>query len=320
MTARIAMIGLDKVSISTAMALQAKHAHIKCSGWDPDAEKRIASDQYHAFHPLCKKLKEAVKDAAVVMLALAPHDLGDVLKDIKDLLEPGMVLVNLSPLHVPVARMVEESLGSDTHFVSMLPGLNPDLVGAPEDELESAREDLFTGSSIYISAPSQAQAVVLDLAIDLAVLLGGQPLMADPYEVDGLSAAYLSLPELTAAILMQTAGGQPSWQEGRRLAGQAMAQGTAPLDDKQSAQWAQSLLSNRENLARLLDDFGANVQRVKKALLAQDEEALADMLEEDIRGREEWLLNKGSAGQGRELATSIPTEKQALERILKLGN
>lgn len=319
MAVRISMIGLDNVNISTAMILNAKHADIKCSGWDPDAERRIAADHHHAFHPLCKNLKEAVKEAAIVMLALAPHDLKNVLKDIKDLHAPGAVLVNLSSLHVPAAHLVEEVLGSSAHFVSMLPGLNPDIALTNGIGLGSAREDLFKGSPVYISAPPQAEAVVLDLAVDLAVLLGGQPVLADPYEVDGFSAAYLSLPELTAAVLMETVSGQPSWQEGGRMAGQAMAQATAPLDGKLGAQWAQELLANRKNLVRLLDDLAGETQRLKKTLLAEDEETLASMLDKDIQERSDWLLWKDKPQQGRELASSIPTEKQALERILKLG-
>ena len=160
---------------------------------------------------------------------------------------------------------------------------------------------------------------MLDLAVDLAVLLGGQPVLADPYEVDGLLAAYLSLPELAAAVLMETASGQPSWQEGGRIAGQAMAQATAPLDGKLGVQWAQELLANRENLVRLLDELTGKMQRLKNTLLAEDEETLAAMLERDIQERSDWLLGKEKSEQGRELASSIPTEKQALEHILKLG-
>ena len=143
MAVRISMIGLDNASISAALALSAKHADIKCSGWDPDAERRIAADHHHAFHPLCKDLKEAVKGAAIVMLALAPRDLENVLKDIKGLLASGMVLVNLSSLHIPAARLVEDILGSSTHFVSMLPGLNPELVQTAGIGFGSAVEDFF---------------------------------------------------------------------------------------------------------------------------------------------------------------------------------
>lgn len=319
MAVHIAVIGLDRVSISAALTLSGKHTDIKCSGWDPDAEKRIAADHYKTFNPLCKKLKDALSEAVLVILSLPPEELKKVLNEIKDLIAPGTVLVNMSNLQVLPAEMAAQALGSNVNFFSMLPGLKPDDTDISESEANSAAAGLFTDGMIYISAPTQAPAVMLDLAVDLAVLLGGQPMFADAHEVDGLAAANLLLPEITAAALMETAAGQPSWQEGGQLAGHAMARGTAALTGKPGTEWAQVLLANHENVTRLIDEMAAALKRAKTAIQTEDADALQKILEYSMADRAEWLERKGQPVKGRDRAARISSEKQALERILKLG-
>ena len=72
---------------------------------------------------------------------------------------------------------------------------------------------------------------MLDLAVDLAVLLGGYPVFTSPEELDGLISANLLLHQLAAAVLMKTAAEQPSWQEGKAIAGKALFHATLPLKD-----------------------------------------------------------------------------------------
>ncbi len=72
MSIQISIIGLDRLGISTAMALSAKDKSIHCKGWDPDREKRIAADQAKVFQTVGKNLKDALKEAALVLVTLPP--------------------------------------------------------------------------------------------------------------------------------------------------------------------------------------------------------------------------------------------------------
>jgi len=56
MTVNIALLGLNRMGISAAMALTDKHSQIRCRAWDARPEKRKAAEGNHTFAGLDKQL------------------------------------------------------------------------------------------------------------------------------------------------------------------------------------------------------------------------------------------------------------------------
>ncbi len=319
MSIQISIIGLDRLGISTAMALSAKDKSIHCKGWDPDREKRIAADQAKVFQTVGKNLKDALKEAALVLVTLPPLAFQAVLEEMKAAGMPSVILVNLSTRQSAPAAWIESEFGADAPYVSMLPALNPACLDESAHERREARADLFQGGRIYISASPRAAEGLLNLAIDLAVLLGGRPVFAEAGEVDGLAATNQLLPELAACALMNADSGQPSWRDGQLLAGAALAWAGVLLDDLAAAEWAQIALADSQNSLRVLDDLGGVLHKMRQALLDQDQAALEDLLYDSQSARADWLERRRKDPAAGQLATSEPSEKDALKNFLKLG-
>ena len=315
----IAVLGLARSGISAAMALHAKNTDIRCLGWDADPDRRAAAKDCAAFYKIAKNAEDVLPQADLVILTLPVEDLKSVLTEVKNVMHRNTILVNMSRLQASPARVVKDILGDNARFVSLLPILNPAiLLEARGGQLE-AREDLFSDSLAYISSPPSADALVLDTAVDLAVLLGSLPVFADMDEVDGLSAANLLLPEMAACALMNAVSGQPSWHDGKTIAAEELAQASEPLADMRVPSSAQELRANRENTARLLDDFIASLQRLKAALLDEDEKKLETFINSTVEARKDWLKERTRAGANKAITSSAPTEAAAMERLLKLG-
>lgn len=319
MSIQISIIGLDRLGISAAMALSAKDKSIQCKGWDPDREKCIAADAAKVFQTVGKHLKDALKDAALVLVTLPPQAFQSALDEMKAAGMPSAILVNLSARHAAPGQWIESAFGADTPYISMLPALNPACLDETLLQREEARADLFQGGRIYISASPSAAEGLLNLAVDLAVLLGGRPVFAEAGEVDGLAAANQLLPELAASALMNAVSGQPSWRDGQMLAGAALARAGVPLDDLTAAEWAQIALADGQNSLRVLDDLGGVLREMRQALLDQDQEALEDILYDSQSARSAWLERRRKDPAAGQLATSVPSEKDALQNFLNLG-
>jgi prephenate dehydrogenase len=317
MSVNIAFLGLDQVGISAALALSGKHKSIVCKGWDPDLDKRVSADRYKVFNPVCKSAQEALAGAVLILSTLSLENLKIVFQDIKSSYPEGAVLVNISLQQNMPNQQLKESTGKTVNFICMFPTLNPKYVGESGITAREAQTDLFEGSVIYISDPAQSSAAILDLAVDLAVLLGGNPVFADPREVDGLIAANILLPELVSAALMLTASSQPSWREGQQVAGLELAISTVTLLEELDSQ---ALHANRENLTRLLDNLNAHIELLKQRLQDDQVESLSETLEKCREQREQWLEEKKRAVKSKAIATSIPTQTQALERLVKIGD
>ncbi len=318
MPVNIALLGLNRVGISATMALTAMHSEIRCRAWDARPEKRKAAEGNPAFSKVERQLKDTILQTDLVLLALAPEILKRTLAEMKGTLPAGAVLINLSALHASAHLWAEEFIGKEVNFVSLLPALNPDTFIEMEGQ-GTVRVDLFKGSEIFISSSPTTEAAVLDLAADTAILLGGTPIFADPMEVDGLIAGNLLLPKLAAALAMQTVSGQPSWREGAQIAGRALAQMTTPLEEEIPDETAQYLLYNQENLIRLLNDMLLNIQALQVIIQAGDVKKLEEWLTQNREERNRWMTNRLQPPAKHQFATSIPTEKQALERFLRLG-
>ena len=313
MAYRVAMIGLDTLSVSMALALKAKSEEIQCLGWDADLEICKEVDKSEAFRSIPKKRKDVYRNADLIILNVAPEELQDTLREMKDSAPSEAVFVNVSRLHVLPDQWVKEIMGSDTQFVSLLPALDP----TAELTLDAANADLLLGGASLISMPAWTDPAVVDVAVDLTVLLGSMPIFADAYEVDGLIAANLLLPEMTSAALMLAVSGQPSWRDGKMLAGCVLNQATAALERATPLAVAQSVHANRDNAARVLNDLIEKLQRAKRALDAEDSQALEEQIAQAAKAREEWLKQRQQPVGRKNVTSSIPTAKYALERLLK---
>ena len=319
MSIQISIIGLDRLGISAAMALSAKDKSIHCKGWDPDREKCIAADRAKVFQSVSKNLKDALKDAVLVLVTLPPQAFREVLDEMNAAGMRSTMLVNLSARHAAPGAWIESAFGAHAPYVSMLPALNPASLDESAEERLEARADLFKGGRIYISASPRAPEGALNLAVDLAVLLGGQPVFAEAGEVDGLAAANRLLPELAVSALMSAVSSQPSWRDGQMLAGAALAWAGVPLDDLTAAEWAQIALADSQNSLRVLDDLGGVLRRMRQALLDNDQAALEDILSDSQSARADWLESRRKGLAAGQLASSVPSEKDALQKFLQLG-
>jgi hypothetical protein len=184
----------------------------------------------------------------------------------------------------------------------------------------AARVDDFVKSPVYIADAQDAPPAMLDLAVDLTVLLGGYPVFTSPEELDGLISANLLLQQLTAVILMKTTAEQPSWQEGKAIAGKALFQATLPLKDLSDRETVGlTAVSNSINLVRLLDGLIKKFIQIRDNLKANDLERVATIYKDALEFREDWLAEKRKAQKPAQMASSVPGKTEALKRLLALG-
>jgi len=320
MTVNLAFIGLGQLGLSAALALNGQSKEIRMTGWDPEVECRVAADRFKIFTPVCKRALDAVREANLVILALPSDDVQPTLKVLEIALRRDVAVIALSPLHARLYQWAHETLGKHTPFISIYPSFNAagleDLQFGPE----AARADGFEKSPVYVADAQDAPPAMLDMAVDLAVLLGGYPVFTSPVELDGLISANLLLGQLAAAILMNTAVEQPSWQEGKTIAGRALYHATLPLmdlPDRESA--GLTAASNSEALALLLEGLIRNFIQMRDDLKANDQVRVTKTFKDALEFRENWLAEKQKSQKPAQMASSVPGKAEALKRLLALG-
>lgn len=319
MSVHVAVLGLNRTGATAALALDAKDG-IEVSTWDKRFDL-VERAQKCGIPAAKKNLKDTLKNARVVLFSLPLSALQDVFQQVKTLIQPGVLLVDLSGYQLLPAKWAKETFAGKARFVSLFPAVNPKYLSEHDTGPESAHADLFQNASIFIPDPAGETAAVIDAAVDLAVILGGKPAFADPHEAEGVRAWVKMLPALATLTTAKTAFGQPGWREARKLAGDELAAETDFLEDPFRVEaFCEDTWLIKENASHVLDAVILAAIKLKETLNQQDEHAFVSEVERLTEDRREWLARRAKNDWGDySLASSVPSSEQALKHFLTLG-
>ncbi|MFZ5881797.1 MAG: prephenate dehydrogenase [Chloroflexota bacterium] len=293
MAIQITIVGLGQIGASIGLALGGHKASLKRVGHDKKVDVERAAQSKGAVDEVRHNLPSAVRDAEIVLLCLPVSQVRETLEFIAPDLKEGAVVLDTSPVKSGVFEWAKSILPSNRYFIGLVPAVNPEALHEIKFGVEAARADLFQKGLMVVDAPRGTPGDVVQLASDLARLLGADPLLADPIESDGLMARMHLLPQLAAAALLNSTVDQPGWLEARKLGGRAFAAVTAGLayqDEIDSLRMA--ALQNRASTVYALDVMIAALQGLRNDIDTGNEDGIAARLEQALEGRNTWMNDR----------------------------
>ncbi len=305
MTIQISIVGLGQIGASIGLALAEQDAVLRRVGHDREIQIARFAEKQGAVDQVMTNLPNAVREADIVILSLPVDQIQETMEIIAPVLKDDAVVMDTGPIKDVVDRWALELMSAERHYVGLTPVINPAYLHLADSGAGAARADLFRGGLIAIAAPPRTNSAAIKLAADLTRLLGATAFFVDPVEMDGLMAATHLLPQVLAAGLLNATIDQPGWREGRKVAGKAYAEATAPivyLDDVRAL--TTSVLLNRENVIRNLDSTIAALQAIRGDIESEDETALEQRLERARTGRIVWWQQREA---GDWLSEEIPS-------------
>lgn len=321
MTAQITIIGMGRLGASIGLALADQKDKLMRVGHDRSREIAQQAEKLGATDKTIGNLFQAIENADIVLLAVPVDEAYEVMKLMaKDLKQDAVVMYTGLCLSA-ACGWAKELLPEGRHFVTLAPSQNPAYILDMESGPAAAHADLFKNSLVAISTPPGTDAGVIKLATDLAALLGSNPYFADAMEFDGLTAASQMLPKLAASAMINSIMNQPGWVEGRKLAGRAFAVSTEPLmhlDDEKKL--GKSAIANKENVARVLENYIQSLSAVRQAVMNEDQETLEKLIEGSVKGRESWLSERYKGEWDKPASnTDLPSAGETIGRMFLGG-
>jgi prephenate dehydrogenase len=301
MTIKLSVIGLDQIGVSIGLALAKAQGQIVRVGFDRLAEATRKAEKTGAFDQVVTNITGATRDADLIILAVPVDEIRETLQTIAPFLKAGCVVMDTSPIKAAVNAWAKELLPADRYFLGLTPSINPAYLSETGADADNAHPDLFENSLILITHAANIPEDAIQLATDLVTLLGARPMFADTFESDGLVATTHQLPYLVSAALVNTATGQPGWEEARKLAGAAFTEATSPIlkpDEREF--FGQAALHNRENVTRLLDDLIGALQELREMIASEDAAVLQAFLEQARSERKTWWQQRQKASWNQE--------------------
>ncbi len=316
MATRIAVLGLGKTGISVGLALEDAKKSVIRVGFDEDKELKNLAKKKKAFDDYPTNIKEAIKQADIVVLDIPVNKLRTVFTAITSDLKPNSIVVNMSPLVKTSNKWAEELLPANVYFISAIPAYNYESIEDVNKDPANARAELFSKSMMFIAGDAKLRKEIIDVAVDFAVLLGATPYFTDLDEVEGLIANVILLPELAAAALADSTMLQPGWDDNQRLAGNIYHLALKPLElVNETEDYGISIFQNKQNILPILEKFISAMQQIQQMIVNDDHEGLTDLLRDILLTRQEWLNKRKQGKWNQFLASSIPLKQDAIKRF-----
>jgi prephenate dehydrogenase len=323
MTVQITIIGTGQIGTSVGLALAEHKDKIFRVGHDKTISIANQAKQKGALDRVDINIPHAVEDAGIIVLALPLDQVRETMEVVGPSMKQDAVLIDMSPVKQAALGWARELLPAGRYYVGLTPVINPAYLNEFTSGVDAARADLFKNGLMAVVSPSGVPSDAIKLATDLTHLLGAEHLFVDPMELDSLMAAVHTLPQLLAGVLVESTVDQPGWREGRKLAGRPYAQATGLSAQFGSPQGlASELISNREQVIRLIDNITARLAEVRNELYEQDVDALSKRFSAARQGRERWLVQRLRADWSVDDTAppvELPTAKEVFSRMVGFG-
>ncbi len=317
MTTNIAIVGLGQIGASIGLRLKELEGGSKIVGHDKSPAAVREAEILGAVDKVTG-LREAVRDAQLVILCVPLSEIRETLETIGSALPDGAIVMDTAPVKRTIADWVRQYLPAGRHYVGLVPAVTPEAIGGSGGGAQAARSDLFRRTVMVIDAPPGTPAEVEQVAMNLARLLGAKPMLTDPLESDGLMTTAHILPQLAAAALIQSSIDRPGWLEARKLAGRPFASvsgGLGYFDDPASLRLA--AMANPPVAVHALDTMIAALKGMRDAISDGDDEGLGHRLHDSFEARERWLDERGGAEWLREGGDAVELPQMG-EQVLQM--
>jgi len=224
---------------------------------------------------------EAVRGAAVVVLATPVRSLGALAAEIAPGLLPSALVLDVGSVKVGAIAAVEKHIASGA-FV----GCHP-LAGTERFGPDAASPLLFEGRRCVICPTPLARPDVVSTVERLWAAMGAEPVRMDAPLHDRVMAAGSHLPHVAAYALGRALGrlGNDLVDALKRLPTTSLRD-TTRVAASSPAMWRDILLDNRDEVLPFVAGLQAEVEALRAAIAAGDADAIEALLAGGKAGRD----------------------------------
>jgi prephenate dehydrogenase len=289
---RIAIIGMGLIGTSIGMALRSAEERdaplgkISVAGFDQDRRRTADARSRLAIDREAASLADVVREANLIVVAVPPQHVPEIFRSLATLAPSGAVVTDVSSTKAQVAAWASELLPPTLDFIGGHP-----MAGREKTGPASADPALFQ-EALYCLCPAQGtQPESVALVEAMIQQLGAKLYFIDPSEHDAYVAGISHLPFLLSTALVEATSRSPGWREMAPLAATGFRD-ISRLASGDPLMHRDICVTNREALARWINDTVSFLLDVREQLEQDRGDELLAMFEHARKMREQWLESK----------------------------
>lgn len=295
MRQQVTIVGLGLIGGSIGLGLKRwsnqggkRDDVLEITGFDIDLQNQNYAKKIKAVDRTEWNLHKAVDGADLVILAVPPRAIREVMEAIGSSLTAGTVICDVASTKADIMRWAEELLPDSVHFV----GTHPMAGGSRS--IEAADGSLFEGATWCVVPSVSADEAAVQTVLGMVSALGAEPMFVDAHEHDGFVGAVSHLPFVLSTALMRSVSKDPAWRDMQLLSATGFRD-VSRLAGGSPEMHRDICVTNREAVARWIDEAIEELQHMRSLVTAGTEEAdetLLKVFEEARDARAEWATRE----------------------------
>jgi len=240
-------------------------------------------EQLRVVDHATRDARRAAEGADLIVICASVSRMRELAEALRPGFKPGVIVTDVGSVKSSVVAELEPIVtAGGGHFVGSHP-----MAGAEKSGPGAATADLFEHAMCVVTPTVRSSAVAVGKVEEFWKAVGGSVMRLTPEAHDDLVSRSSHLPHVVAAGLANYVL-SPMHPKGQ---GRLCATGfrdTTRIASGLPEMWRDIALANRQNLARVLGVFIADLEEFKHALDQGDAKLIAEYFETAKRRRDEW--------------------------------
>jgi prephenate dehydrogenase len=291
---QLGVIGCGLMGGSFALAIKRVGLAKRVVGYSKSPSTTEKARRLGVIDTVAESALLAVSGSDIVLIAVPVAATEPTFKAIRDLVEPGVLVMDVGSTKREVVdaarRVLKERVAS---FVPAHP-----IAGKESAGIEHADAALYNGRQVILTPLPQTLPEMLQKATDVWAAIGAQVLRMTPENHDSAFAAVSHLPHMLAFAYFNAVARQPAGRDYLTLAGPGFRDFTR-IAASDPVVWRDILMSNREEVLKQSQRIRHALDAMDHAMKSGNAEALEDMIRSASEARAGWQMNAGKPGAGR---------------------
>lgn len=279
----ILIVGLGLIGGSIARALKLRNPHQKIVAVDPEKaclQQAIAAGAIDATG----ELPELCSQADIVVIAVPPLSIEELLPIIASSIGADTIVTDVASVKLNVMAAVNRQ--GDEFSRRFVPG-HP-IAGSEKSGFAAASADLFDGRNVILTPQADTNADAVAAIHDFWRSLNANVLGMSLEKHDEVLAATSHLPHLLAFVIVDVLVNQEQSEDIFRYAAGGFAD-FSRLASSDARMWSDIFVANSEATEKVLDDYIANLELMKRALNSKDREYMVDVFSRAKQARDNFV-------------------------------
>lgn len=268
---KIVIIGLGLIGGSLARALVAAGCESEIVGIGRDAKVLQQAIEDGSITGFTTDVQTGCAEADLVVVAVPVLSVKAMLQEIAPVLGPDTIITDVASVKHCVVSAAREVFG--TVPANFVPG-HP-IAGSERSGYKAAKAELFQGRKVILTPLDNTSKAAVATVQALWQLTDAEVLQMPVAHHDEVLAATSHLPHLLAFALVDTLSQQGEKQDIFRYAAGGFRDFTR-IASSDPVMWRDIFMTNGAATVKVLDDYVADLERLREALLKGDDKLLLD--------------------------------------------